>query len=433
MKVPCLALDQSCIALAPLSHTPRGIDRVELAYARHFLNHWPGECVTVLPMPWGVRCYDRARALRGLRAVEEIWRETADPAMDDAYARTKRFLSGAEFPEAAWRKKTMAPKFASVAKKYWKFVADTGFSFGRPVSRYLPDKTIYLNVGQLEFFRPAFRWLERRGDIVGVCMIHDVTPIELPEHHVPGGVRQHHSIVRNVAEFAKALIVPSQTARISVLDEMSKYGRGNLPTHVELLPVPSAFLTPAEPDPELPHRSYFIVCGVIDAHKNHLTLLKAWEALVARHGVKAPFLVIAGSPGSMSGPAMNYLDACKSIRKHVLVSSGLSTPALRLLIRGAKVLLMPSLGEGFGLPIVEALAQGTPVIASDIPAHREAGAGGDVTYVAATDVAGWVSSIEAFANGPAPRPAAPAYKPKTWDDYFKGIEGFLAELSRRPV
>jgi glycosyltransferase involved in cell wall biosynthesis len=431
--IPCLVLDQSCISLAPLSNTPRGIDRVEMAYTRHFLNHWPGECVTVLPMPWGVRFYERDRALKWLRIIEDMWRETLEPSKDPAYSRAKRFLSDAEFVDDSKWSKVTPPNATQIAVKYWKAVADVGFTFGRSVSRYLPDKAVYLNVGQLEFFRPAFRWLQRRRDVVGVCMIHDVTPIELPEHHIPEGVRMHEKIVRNVAEFAKALIVPSQTARASILDEMSKYGKGNLPTHVELLPVPSAFLTPAEPDPELPHQSYFIVCGVIDAHKNHLTLLKAWEALVARHGAKAPLLVIAGSPGIMSGPAMKYLAECQSIQKHVLVSSGLSTPALRLLVRSAKVLLMPSLGEGFGLPIVEALAQGTPVIASDIPAHREAGAGGDVTYVGATDVAGWISAIEAFSKGQHLLPGTGSYVPKTWNDYFKGIEGFLAELTSRPA
>jgi len=95
---------------------------------------------------------------------------------------------------------------------------------------------------------------------------------------------------------------------------------------------------------------------------------------------------------------------------------------------------MPSVAEGFGLPIVEALAQGTPVLASDIPAHREAGRGGDVTYIAPEDAEPWFSRIEAFAKTPklGVHQQPPSYKPKTWNEYFQGIEAFLSvAIARR--
>src|SRR6185437_15743439 len=109
----------------------------------------------------------------------------------------------------------------------------------------------------------------------------------------------------------------------------------------------------------------------------------------------------------------------------------LSTPALRNLIAGARALLMPSLAEGFGLPIVEALTQGTPVIASDIPAHREAGRGGEVVYLPLTDRSIWVRSIEALAREGSrqKRAARQNYKPKTCEDYFSSIETFLTSLA----
>ncbi len=48
-----LALDLTGLFLAPISRTPRGIDRVELAYARHFIEHWSGKFFAILPPPWG--------------------------------------------------------------------------------------------------------------------------------------------------------------------------------------------------------------------------------------------------------------------------------------------------------------------------------------------------------------------------------------------
>lgn len=421
-----IALDLTRLALGPFRYTPRGIDRVELAYARHFLKNWPGECIPVLPMPWGTRCYRRSQALDGLVALENLWRETIDPQHDDAYRRTLSFLNGCAAMAPMSRRK-LKPTIVEKARGFANVIAATGISLGRSVVRVLPNNTVYLNVGQLEVYRPFLSWLRRRPDVCSVLMIHDLIPLELPEHHLQIGVKLHERIVRNTAEFANALIVPSQSVNESVSRELRKHGRDNVPTHVELLPVPSEFLGPAFSDPNLVRANYFIICGTIDSYKNHLLLLKIWPDLIARLGAAAPKLIIAGSAATTSRPVIEWIENSPSIRDHVMVSAGLSTQALRSLMAGARALLMPSLAEGFGLPIVEALAQGTPVIASDIAAHREAGAGGDVSYLSPTDIAAWLSRIESFSRLPK-RDEANPYKPKTWIHYFAGIEGFLSGL-----
>jgi len=262
-------------------------------------------------------------------------------------------------------------------------------------------------------------------------MIHDLIPLEWPEHHLAIGIRLHEAIVQNTVEFARALIVPSQAVSSSVTRELRKHGRIDVPTHVELLPVPSEFLGSAVEARDLQDANYFIICGTIDSYKNHMLLLKIWPELVTRIGVPAPKLVIAGSAGVTSKEVIDWIDSSASLHNHVILAPGLSTPSLRRLMAGARALLMPSFAEGFGLPIVEALAQGTPVIASDIPAHHEAGAGADVTYVSPTDGAGWLFQIEKLAKMPKERCVqSQPYKPKTWTDYFRGIEAFLAALPK---
>lgn len=424
---PPLAIDLTGLALAPISRTPRGIDRVELAYARHFLKNWPAQCDAVLPTPWGVRLYERERALDGLTAVETLWRETLDPLQDAVYLQTKSAILGGGNAARAGGNSRLS--LAEKIRRFRNLLSATGFSFGRPVGS-LPAGAIYLNVGQLAVFRPLLAWLRRRPDVIGIFMIHDVGPIEYPRHHIPVVVRSHKAIVRNTAEVAKALIVPSEAARESIQREVAQYRSGGLPVHVELLPVPSEFLGPADKDAELAQTRYFIVCGAIEPHKNHKLLLDVWDELAARHGANIPKLVIAGSPYISTGPAYRAIENAAANNGHVIVARGLSTPSLRRLVMSARALLAPSIAEGFGLPIVEALAQGTPVIASDIPGHREAGRGGDVAYLSPTDKAGWLARVEALSDAAA-NVSPETYKAKTWNKYFYLVEAFLLDLTSR--
>jgi glycosyltransferase involved in cell wall biosynthesis len=77
---------------------------------------------------------------------------------------------------------------------------------------------------------------------------------------------------------------------------------------------------------------------------------------------------------------------------HVVTLPFLDTPQLAALYRRAAAVLVTSEREGFGLPVVEALACGTPVVATDLPVLREVG-GGAVTYAALGDVPAWADAV----------------------------------------
>src|ERR1700736_411386 len=99
MSAP-IAFDTVQLLLGSLAVTPRGIDRVDLRYARFFLETWPADCAGTLPTPWGVRWYDRQRVLRGLGRLEELWHEAVQPHEDRVLLRIKSSLAGKHEPQA---------------------------------------------------------------------------------------------------------------------------------------------------------------------------------------------------------------------------------------------------------------------------------------------------------------------------------------------
>src|SRR5262249_14025425 len=138
-----------------------------------------------------------------------------------------------------------------------------------------------------------------------------------------------------------------------------------------------------------------------------------------------------GSPGWGSESVLAALERCRVLRDQVILARGLSSPALRRLVTHAKALLMPSFAEGFGLPIIEALAGGPPGNASDLPVHREI-AGNSAIYRDPTDRRGWLADVCMLADGSGSvaeiRRRVAEYRSSTWGEYFNRVERFLKTL-----
>ena len=427
MSAP-IAYDVTRLLLGSLAVTPRGIDRVDLRYARFFFETWPGDCVGTLPTPWGVRSYDRPRVLQGLDRLEQLWSETVQSHEDRVLLRIKRRLSGQhDLPTEKPRGKGRA--IINPASRFLSLLSVAGFSFGASVVSAIPKNAIYINVGQVGLAIPRIvSWLRQRPDVKSVFMLHDVIPLERPELVSRRDYRRHGTIIDRTARYASGLIASTAAAREAVLNALCLRGRPTIPVETVPFPVAPVFLQNDAPDQELCERDYFVVCGTIEPRKNHHLLLNVWRELVDQRGPRAPKLVMVGSPGWGSRSVLHALEQSWPLRDRVILARGLSSPALRRLIVHAKALLMPSFAEGFGLPIIEALAVGTPVIASDLPAHREI-ADNLAVYRDPTDRAGWLADICMFADGT--RKAAEIrrriaqYRPTTWSEYFIRIECFL--------
>jgi glycosyltransferase involved in cell wall biosynthesis len=115
-------------------------------------------------------------------------------------------------------------------------------------------------------------------------------------------------------------------------------------------------------------RPYFLTVGTVEPRKDHRTLLRAFEKVHTRRPDTS--LVIVGRRGWLSDDIMDEI-AEAATRMPVYHFQGVRDDMLPALYGGSTALVYPSRYEGFGLPLLEAMATGTPVIASETPAHRE--------------------------------------------------------------
>jgi glycosyltransferase involved in cell wall biosynthesis len=154
--------------------------------------------------------------------------------------------------------------------------------------------------------------------------------------------------------------------------------------------------------------------------------------LIDRSGINAPRLLIIGQRGWEAEPVFNVLDHSEELRGHVIELNHCSDEDLAKHLASAQALVFPSLAEGYGLPLVEALGMGVPVIASDLPVFREI-AGAIPTYLNPLNEAAWEEAIIDYANPESAARAAQlgrikSFRAYDWQSHFDRLEAWLRTL-----
>lgn len=176
----------------------------------------------------------------------------------------------------------------------------------------------------------------------------------------------------------------------------------------------------------------FVTLGTIEARKNHLLLLEIWSDLVKSLGSETPRLLVIGQRGWEADPVFRLLDGNDSLKGHVIELNHSTDRELANHLASARALLFPSFTEGYGLPVIEALSTGTPVIASDLPVFREIC--GDIpAYFSPSDAARWKEAILDYARPESAARAAQiermaSFRKPDWDTHFNLVETWLGRL-----
>lgn len=231
--------------------------------------------------------------------------------------------------------------------------------------------------------------------------LYDMTPWILPETHRPANVAAVKAFAESVVPRASALIAISESTRS---DSVRILGVPADRIDVIYPGVPESFFAPA-PDAvrrvrERFHlaRPYVLFVGTVEPRKNLGTLLEAYGGLPP--SVREAFeLVVAGPVGWRHD---SVVDRLRSGRDGVRFVGYVPEPDLPGLTAGATIFAYPSLYEGFGLPVAQAMASGVPVITSNVSSLPEI-AGDAAMLVDPRSVTDLRAGLERLLDSPALR------------------------------
>lgn len=147
------------------------------------------------------------------------------------------------------------------------------------------------------------------------------------------------------------------------------------------------------------HR-FLLHVGSCIARKRIDVLLNVYARLRQSH----PDVLLVQVGGDWTSEQRGQITSLR-IGERVRQFRGLSRETLAALMRGASLVLQPSEAEGFGLPVIEALACDAPVVASDLPELREVG-GGAAVYCRVADVPDWVRTVDRLLTSPELAPSS---------------------------
>lgn len=252
--------------------------------------------------------------------------------------------------------------------------------------RYTPD-VLFMPIQQIPFIRP--------GKMKTVAVVHDLAFHVYPEQFTyKDWMLQHILTAYAVREADKIIAVSQATA-----DDIAKYyGRTEnvsvIHHGVDHASFTSGLRQGFGRQAQVPAKPYILYVGQIQPRKNLIRLIQAFEIL--QQNEKDLQLVIAGSHGWLNSPIYRYMGLSPA-RENIVQLGRVGDDELARLYNNAAAYVLPSLYEGFGMPILEAMACRCPVVTSNISSMPEV-AGGAAVLVDPLNVESIAAGIQEARN-----------------------------------
>jgi glycosyltransferase involved in cell wall biosynthesis len=274
----------------------------------------------------------------------------------------------------------------------------------------------------------------QKSGLKPLFFVHDLIPLSHPEYCRPGEAAKHRARMNTILERGRGVMVNSE----ATLQELTVYAQTHgftMPPAVVALLAPARFPVSVAITPLA--KPYFVMLGTIEPRKNHWLMLQLWRQLIEQFGDAAPRLVIIGQRGWECENVIDLLERCEALRGFVIEESCCTDAQVATWLHHAQALLFPSFAEGYGMPLVEALSIGVPVIASDLPTFREI-AGDIPDFLGALDVMSWKQLIMDYTDSQHPRRCAQlqrlqSFIAPTWKEHFTQVESLLERVNSQGI
>lgn len=291
-----------------------------------------------------------------------------------------------------------------------------------------------------DYFRNYAPWFQSKARVI--ALVYDLIPISSPEYVAPGLSEVFRDVIQSYALATDGVMAISEFSRQSYLEYVAASRITEQPTCTIRLASALAGLgagrdLDGSEDGSLttsPEGEYVLLVSTIEPRKGHAQIIRAWQKLIDEFGAhRVPDLVFVGRWGWLAEGVAQDLQRTHFLGGKVRVLTNVDDAALVDLYRGAAFTVYPSFAEGWGLPVGESLALGTPVLASDSSSIPEVG-GDFAAYFRSGDdddllskLRNWLESPDELAKW---RSRACEYAPDTWRVIAQRVLDFVMEVQK---
>jgi len=241
--------------------------------------------------------------------------------------------------------------------------------------------------------RPGFTAFVHRPPCRLAAMFHDAIPVQFPHITWPQSVQRHPEYMKLLAGFDRGWAISAATkrdfegfwrwqgvaqkARVDVVELGADFDGGHR----------------VQRDPVVPPARPSLVCvGIVEPRKNQAFLLDVAEALWAGR-VDFELHVVGRVNPHFGKPIQARMRALSKRNPHFHFHEAAGDRELGRLYAGARAVVFPTIAEGCGLPLLEALWRGVPCVCSDLPVLRENADGGGCLVARVNDLADWSAKL----------------------------------------
>ena len=248
-------------------------------------------------------------------------------------------------------------------------------------STCIPHGSLIVNVGVPCWTADYYRLIataRASRKIQFAAFVHDLIPIKLPGRCSPALTGAFTAWAYLTVRHADYLIVNSNATAHDLVTFAERFGRTVQPIVLRLDGLSRNLCASCPPSTlailDASSQPYALFVGTIESRKRHDVVFDAWAELCRQlPAVRIPTLVCVGRRGYLADEMLAIVKNDPVLRRKVCILEAVPDGELAHLYQSAAFTIYNSMDEGWGLPITEALRFGRIPIASDLPAHREAG------------------------------------------------------------